>query len=60
MYGRHVFMGYMNNEEKTKESIDEDGWLHTGDIGKVDGEGFLSITGRMKGMEENYGQIDLS
>lgn len=47
-YGRHVFMGYLNNEEKTKEAIDEDGWLHSGDIGKVDQDGFLYITGRIK------------
>jgi len=36
MRGRHVFMGYLNNEEKTKESLDESGWLRTGDIGKID------------------------
>merc|ERR1719399_398459 len=46
--GRHVFMGYLFNEAKTKEAIDEDGWLHSGDVGKVDAEGYLRITGRIK------------
>ncbi|NXW95484.1 ACBG2 ligase, partial [Alopecoenas beccarii] len=46
--GRHVFMGYLNMEEKTKEAIDEDGWLHSGDLGKHDKDGFLYITGRIK------------
>ncbi|XP_040393107.1 long-chain-fatty-acid--CoA ligase ACSBG2 isoform X5 [Cygnus olor] len=46
--GRHVFMGYLNMEEKTKEAIDEDGWLHSGDLGKCDKDGFLYITGRIK------------
>ena len=49
MGGRHVFMGYLNMEEKTKESIDEHGWLHSGDVGRKDSEGFLFITGRIKG-----------
>ncbi len=49
MYGRHVFMGYLHNEKKTREAIDEEGWLHSGDIGKIDKDGFLSITGRIKG-----------
>ena len=49
MYGRHIFMGYLNNEEKTKETIDDEGWLHSGDIGKVDKDGFIFITGRIKG-----------
>ncbi|KAL8177508.1 UNVERIFIED_CONTAM: Long-chain-fatty-acid--CoA ligase acsbg2 [Gekko kuhli] len=46
--GRHVFMGYLNMEDKTKEAIDTDGWLHSGDLGKHDPDGFLYITGRIK------------
>ncbi|XP_010003883.1 PREDICTED: long-chain-fatty-acid--CoA ligase ACSBG2 [Chaetura pelagica] len=46
--GRHIFMGYLNMEEKTKEAIDEDGWLHSGDLGKHDKDGFLYVTGRIK------------
>ena len=46
--GRHVFMGYLNNAEKTVEAIDADGWLLSGDVGEVDHAGFLRITGRIK------------
>jgi long-chain acyl-CoA synthetase len=46
--GGNVFRGYWKNETATKESIDEDGFLRTGDIGEFDAEGFLSITGRKK------------
>ncbi len=46
-------MGYLNNEEKTENTIDDEGWLHTGDVGKVDEEGFLFITGRIKGKNAN-------
>jgi len=46
--GHMIFQGYWNNDSATKEMIDEDGWLHTGDIGALDDEGFLAITGRKK------------
>jgi long-chain acyl-CoA synthetase len=46
--GHMVFQGYWNNEADTKAMIDDDGWLHTGDIGALDDEGFLTITGRKK------------
>ncbi|XP_056021143.1 long-chain-fatty-acid--CoA ligase ACSBG2-like isoform X1 [Ostrea edulis] len=48
MYGRHVFMGYLNDEEKTRETFDEELYLMSGDIGKKDKDGFLYITGRKK------------
>ncbi|XP_042226723.1 long-chain-fatty-acid--CoA ligase ACSBG2-like isoform X2 [Homarus americanus] len=48
MGGRHISMGYMKMEEKTHEAIDDEGWLHSGDIGRLDGDGFLFITGRIK------------
>ncbi|KAK3607857.1 hypothetical protein CHS0354_038285 [Potamilus streckersoni] len=47
-WGRHVFMGYLDMEDKTREALDEEGWLHSGDIGKKDKNGFLYITGRIK------------
>ncbi|KYN01489.1 Long-chain-fatty-acid--CoA ligase ACSBG2 [Cyphomyrmex costatus] len=48
MGGRHIFMGYLNNPEKTEEAKDNIGWLHSGDLGKFDSKGNLSITGRIK------------
>ncbi|XP_048449271.1 long-chain-fatty-acid--CoA ligase ACSBG2-like, partial [Rhincodon typus] len=47
-WGRHVFMGYLHMDDKTPEAVDEDGWLHSGDLGKHDENGFLYITGRIK------------
>lgn len=59
-----MFMGYLNQQEKTQETLDDDGWLHSGDIGKIDSDGkgqcicmyvreckrlgFYFITGRLK------------
>ena len=46
--GKNVFAGYLNLPEKTAETLDADGWLHTGDVGVVDADGYYRITDRMK------------
>ena len=48
--GYNVTSGYFNNPEATKEAIDEEGWLHTGDIGILDERGYIKITDRSKDM----------
>jgi len=48
--GYHVMVGYNDNPEATAKAIDGDGWLHTGDLGRMDERGYLAITGRVKEM----------
>ncbi|XP_070942435.1 long-chain-fatty-acid--CoA ligase ACSBG2 isoform X3 [Macaca nemestrina] len=48
LWGRHIFMGYLESETETTEAIDDEGWLHSGDLGQLDSLGFLYVTGRIK------------
>ncbi|NLD85679.1 MAG: AMP-binding protein [Actinomycetales bacterium] len=48
--GYSVMVGYWNEPEKTAEAIDDAGWMHTGDIGEMDDDGYVRITGRIKDM----------
>lgn len=48
--GPQVVMGYLGNEKATRDTFDSDGWLHTGDVGFIDREGFITITDRIKEM----------
>jgi len=48
--GPNVMLGYLDDPAATKEAIDSDGWLHTGDVGRLDAEGNLTITDRLKDM----------
>ncbi|MGN0102533.1 AMP-binding protein [Dietzia sp. CH92] len=48
--GYSVMLGYWEQPDKTAEALDEDGWMHTGDIGEMDDDGYVRITGRIKDM----------
>ena len=48
--GYSVMLGYWNEKEKTRESIDAEGWMHTGDLATMDDEGYVNIIGRIKDM----------
>jgi len=48
--GYHVMLGYFENEAATAAAIDADGWLHTGDLGAMDGRGYCTVEGRLKDM----------
>ncbi|MHC5065383.1 MAG: AMP-binding protein [Planctomycetota bacterium] len=48
--GYHVMLGYYAQAKETREAIDDRGWLHSGDLGVLDADGYLSITGRLKDM----------
>jgi long-chain acyl-CoA synthetase len=58
--GPQVFAGYLHEEEATRATIDEDGWLHSGDVGAIDEDGYLHITGRLKDIIITAGGKNLS
>jgi long-subunit acyl-CoA synthetase (AMP-forming) len=60
MRGGVVTSGYRNDPDKTREAIDEEGWLHTGDVGEFDEDGYLKIVDRKKELIINAGGKNMS
>ncbi|MFP2926546.1 AMP-dependent synthetase/ligase [Pyxidicoccus sp. 3LG] len=58
--GSNVFLGYLNKPEATAEVRRDDGWLHTGDVGEIDADGYLRITGRKREILITSGGKNLS
>src|SRR3954470_22373678 len=58
--GAIVFKGYLDDPERTHEALDDDGWLHTGDIGEFDDDGYLKIVDRKKEIIINAGGKNMS
>jgi len=55
--GRNVMLGYLNRPDKTKETVNQDGWLMTGDKGSIDEDGFVYLTGRLKEIMKIQGEM---
>jgi long-subunit acyl-CoA synthetase (AMP-forming) len=58
--GDNVYRGYRGDPERTREVLDEDGWLRTGDIGRIDEDGYVAIVGRAKEMIINAAGLNIS